>query len=78
MIVKGLKAKFAAIVTDGQGEMKGSLFRIAHIGFFDYLDTIAIIGALEQVAVAAKLPVPGLEFGKGLIAAQKVFAERVK
>ena len=78
VIVKGLKSKFAAIVTDGQGEMKGSLFRIAHIGFFDYLDTIAIIGALEQVAVAAKLPVPGLEFGKGLIAAQKVFAERVK
>lgn len=78
VIVKGLKSKFAAIVTDGQGEMKGHLFRIAHIGFFDYLDTIAIIGALEQVAVATKLPLPGLEFGKGLVAAQKVFAERVK
>ena len=75
-IVKGLRSKFAAIVTDGQGEMKGSLFRIAHIGFFDYFDTIAIIGALEQVAVAAKLPLPNLAFGVGLIAAQKVFAER--
>jgi aspartate aminotransferase-like enzyme len=78
IIVKGLKSKFAAIVTDGQGEMKGHLFRIAHIGFFDYLDTIAIIGALEQVAVAAKLPLTGFEFGKGLIAAQKTFAERTK
>lgn len=77
VIVKGLKSKFAAIVTDGQGEMKGSLFRIAHIGFFDYLDTIAIIGALEQVAIAHNI-LPGLEFGKGLVAAQKVFAERVK
>ncbi|WP_263410581.1 pyridoxal-phosphate-dependent aminotransferase family protein [Terriglobus tenax] len=77
VIVKGLKSKFAAIVTDGQGEMKGSLFRIAHIGFFDYLDTIAIIGALEQVAIANNI-LPGLEFGKGLIAAQKVFAEHVK
>jgi aspartate aminotransferase-like enzyme len=76
VIVKGLKSKFAAIVTDGQGEMKGHLFRIAHIGFFDYMDTIAIIGALEQVAIAAKLPLPGLAFGNGLIAAQKVFAER--
>jgi len=75
-IVKGLRSKFAAIVTDGQGEMKGSLFRIAHIGYFDYFDTIAIIGALEQVAVAAKLPLPNLAFGVGLIAAQKVFAER--
>jgi aspartate aminotransferase-like enzyme len=76
VIVKGLRSKFAAIVTDGQGEMKGSLFRIAHIGFFDYLDTIAIIGALEQVCVAAKLPLKNLDFGVGLIAAQKVFAER--
>jgi len=76
IIVKGLRSKFAAIVTDGQGDMKGSLFRIAHIGFFDYLDTIAIIGALEQVAVATKLPLPNLAFGAGLIAAQKVYAER--
>ena len=78
IIVKGLKSQFAAIVTDGQGEMKGQLFRIAHIGFFDYMDTIAIIGALEQVAAAAKLPLPGFEFGKGLIAAQKFYAEHAK
>jgi aspartate aminotransferase-like enzyme len=78
ILVKGLRSKFAAIVTDGQGEMKGSLFRIAHIGFFDYMDTIAIIGALEQVAIAANLPLPNLAFGTGLIAAQKVFAERTK
>jgi aspartate aminotransferase-like enzyme len=78
IIVKGLRSKFAAIVTDGQGEMKGSLFRIAHIGFFDYLDTIAIIGALEQVAISTKIPLPNLAFGTGLIAAQKVFAERTK
>jgi len=78
VIVKGLKSKFAAIVTDGQGEMKGSLFRIAHIGYFDYMDTIAIIGALEQVAISAKLPLPNLAFGTGLIAAQKFFAEHAK
>jgi aspartate aminotransferase-like enzyme len=76
IIVKGLKSQFAAIVTDGQGEMKGSLFRIAHIGFFDYMDTIAIIGALEQV-VAKFLPQTGIAFGTGLIAAQKVYADRV-
>jgi aspartate aminotransferase-like enzyme len=75
IIVKGLKSQFAAIVTDGQGEMKGSLFRIAHIGFFDYMDTIAIIGALEQV-LAKFLPQTGIAFGTGLIAAQKVYAER--
>jgi aspartate aminotransferase-like enzyme len=78
IIVKGFRSKFAVIVTDGQGEMKGSLFRIAHIGYFDYMDTIAIIGALEQVAIAAKIPLPNMAFGVGLIAAQKVFAERTK
>jgi aspartate aminotransferase-like enzyme len=78
ILVKGLKSQFAAIVTDGQGEMKGQLFRIAHIGFFDYMDTIAIIGALEQVIAKTKLPLPGFEFGKGLIAAQKLYADHAK
>jgi aspartate aminotransferase-like enzyme len=75
VIVKELKSRFAAIVTNGQGEMKGKLFRIAHIGLFDYMDTIAIIGALEQVA-ASKLNLPGFAFGQGLAAAQHVYAER--
>jgi aspartate aminotransferase-like enzyme len=77
-LVKGLKSQFAAIVTDGQGEMKGQLFRIAHLGYFDYMDTIAILGALEQVIAKTKLPLPNFEFGKGLIAAQKFFAENAK
>ena len=47
MIVKDLKARFAAIITNGQGEMQGKLFRIAHLGYFDYMDTIALMGALE-------------------------------
>jgi len=74
VIVKELKSRFGAIITNGQGEMKGQIFRIAHLGFFDYLDTIALIGALEQVVVKS-LPQLGVEFGKGLVAAQKVYAE---
>ena len=73
--VKALKSRFAAIMTDGQGEMKGQIFRIAHLGYFDYLDTIALIGALEQVAVQ-DLKLPGFAFGTALVAAQKVYAER--
>ena len=73
--VKAIRARFAAIITDGQGEMKGQIFRIAHLGYFDYLDTIALIGALEQVAVN-DLKLPGVEFGTALVAAQKVYAER--
>jgi len=72
--VKELKSRFAAVITNGQGEMKGQIFRIAHLGFFDYMDTIALVGALEQVAHALELP--GFAFGKALIAAQEVFASR--
>ena len=47
-VVKRLKADFGAIVSDGQGEMKGTMFRIAHIGYFDYLDTLGLLGGLER------------------------------
>ena len=75
VIVKELKSRFGATITNGQGEMKGKLFRIAHLGFFDYMDTVALIGALEHV-VATKLQLPGFAWGKGLIAAQELFAAR--
>ena len=53
--------------------MKGKIFRIAHLGFFDYLDTIALLGALEHIAKdTLKLPV---EYGQAVAAAQKVYAE---
>ncbi len=74
VICKGLKSRFGAIITNGQGEMQGKIFRIAHLGFFDYMDTIALIAALEQVMVTS-LPQLGVQFGAGLIAAQKVYAE---
>lgn len=70
-IVAGLRENFGAVVANGQGEMKGKLFRIAHIGYYDYLDTIGVIGALEHVLAAAAAPV---ELGAGLRAAQEVYA----
>ena len=75
IFVKELKSRFGAIITNGQGEMKGQIFRIAHLGFFDYMDTMALISALEQVIVKS-IPQLGAKFGDGLIAAQKLYAER--
>ncbi|HVP63268.1 MAG TPA: alanine--glyoxylate aminotransferase family protein [candidate division Zixibacteria bacterium] len=74
-IVKRLKSEFSTIVTDGQGEMKGHIFRIAHIGFFDYMDTIAVIGALEQVLHALD---SRYVLGRGLTAAQQVYLSHVR
>ena len=39
-VVKALKTKFALVTANGQGEMQGKIFRVAHLGFFDYLDTV--------------------------------------
>ena len=75
VICKELKSRFGATITNGQGEMQGKIFRFAHLGFFDALDTIALVGALEHV-VATKLNMPGFAWGNGLIAAQKVLAEK--
>src|SRR5690348_7093197 len=71
-IVKLFRNHFGAVIANGQGEMKGQLFRIAHLGYYDYLDTIAAIGALEQVLAEIGQPV---ELGSGLRAAQEVYAE---
>ncbi|PSH05449.1 MAG: alanine--glyoxylate aminotransferase family protein [Acidobacteria bacterium] len=75
-IVKGFKKEFAGVLSDGQGEMKGQILRIAHIGFLDYLDCIAIIAGLEQVL--AQLKPEGFQLGTGLRAAQLVYAEARK
>ena len=71
-IVKAFRNHFGAVIANGQGEMKGQLFRIAHLGYYDYLDTIAAIGALEQVLLQIGRPV---ELGAGLRAAQRVYAQ---
>ena len=73
-VVKALKAKFSLVTANGQGEMQGKIFRVAHLGFFDYLDTIAFLGAMEHIAkdtLGLKV-----EFGQAVAAAQKVYAER--
>ena len=44
-------------------------------GFFDPLDTLAVIGALEQVTIDS-LPPSKFQLGDALAAAQRVFAER--
>jgi aspartate aminotransferase-like enzyme len=71
-IVKEFREAFSAVVANGQGEMKGKLFRIAHIGYYDYLDTIGILAALEHVL--GSVTGNSVEYGAGVRAAQQVYA----
>ena len=70
-IFRAFRDRFGAHVANGQGEMKGKIFRIAHIGYYDYLDTIGVIAALEHVLAGIGVAV---ELGAGVRAAQQVFA----
>ncbi|HLB89987.1 MAG TPA: hypothetical protein VJK29_20175, partial [Terriglobales bacterium] len=71
-MVKEFRESFAAVVANGQGEMKGKLFRIAHLGYYDYLDTIGILAALEHVL--ASVTAKPVEYGAAVRAAQEVYA----
>jgi aspartate aminotransferase-like enzyme len=71
-LVKEFRDTFAAVVANGQGEMKGKLFRIAHLGYYDYLDTIGILAALEQVL--ASVTGKPVEYGAAVRAAQEVYS----
>jgi aspartate aminotransferase-like enzyme len=75
-IVKQFRESFAAVVANGQAEMKGQLFRIAHLGYYDYLDTIGILAALEHVL--ASVTGEPVEYGTAVRAAQEVYAKSLK
>jgi aspartate aminotransferase-like enzyme len=71
-IVKEFRDRFGAIIANGQGSMKGQIFRIAHLGYFDFPDLAGVISGLEIILHAQGLPV---RFGSGVAAVQKVYAE---
>jgi len=72
VIVKQFRERFGAIINDGQGSMKGQIFRIAHLGYFDFADLFAVIAELEIILAANGFPV---RFGAGVAAVQQVYAE---
>ena len=60
-------------IAGGQGEMKGQVFRLGHMGYVGDFDVVTALAALEQVLAELGHPV---DFGASVRAAQKVLAER--
>jgi len=73
-IVKGFRNQFGSIIANGQGTMKGQIFRIAHLGYFDFPDLFAMVAELEIILHSKGIPV---EFGKGVAAVQRIYADAV-
>src|SRR5580698_2588986 len=72
VIVKEFRSRFGAVIANGQGSMKGQIFRIAHLGYFDFADLFAVVAELEIILQANGYPV---EFGTGVAAVQHVYTE---
>jgi aspartate aminotransferase-like enzyme len=71
-IVKEMRTRFGAIIANGQGTMKGKIFRLAHLGYYDALELFAGLAGVE--IALQKLGHP-CELGSGVRAAQKVYME---
>jgi aspartate aminotransferase-like enzyme len=73
VIVKEFRQKFGSIIADGQSEMQGRLFRIAHLGYFDVADLFALIAELELILDANGVRV---KLGAGVAAVQQHYAAK--
>jgi aspartate aminotransferase-like enzyme len=73
IIIKEFKKNFGATLANGQGEMKGKLLRVAHLGYYDFTDMVAFVACLEIILKRLNVPV---ELGTGVTAAQQVFLEK--
>ena len=71
-IVRAFKDRFEAIIANGQGSMKGKIFRFAHLGYFDFHDLFATVAELETILRLLDQPV---ELGTGVAAAQRTYLE---
>ena len=60
-IIKALRDRFGITLAGGQGDLKGKIFRIGHIGWFDVFDITTALAAIE--IVSAEL---GLDIERGV------------
>ena len=65
-----LKSTYGITVAGGQGPLKGKIFRISHLGYYDELDVIGVVSAVELALRDAGYQ---FEAASGVSAAQQVF-----
>lgn len=68
-LVKRLRDRYGVSLTGGQDAVKGKIFRVAHLGYFDTFDILTSVAALEMAL--SDLGVP-LTRGAGVAAAEAI------
>jgi aspartate aminotransferase-like enzyme len=74
-IIKAAKGVYGVTLADGQGELKGKIFRISHMGYCSAMDIVAGAAAVELGLKAAGVPV---KLGAGVAACLEVIAKAPK
>lgn len=71
-IVSFLRDRFGITIAGGQDSLKGKIFRIGHLGFYDELDVLTVLAAVE---IALNKLGHRCELGKGVGAAAAYLSE---
>jgi aspartate aminotransferase-like enzyme len=74
-VVKWLKDKYEMYIVGGQGQAKGKIFRVAHMGYINEFDTIQGVSAIEMALSGLGY---SFNLGAGVAAAQAVFGKEAK
>ncbi|PIQ88905.1 MAG: aminotransferase [Candidatus Omnitrophica bacterium CG11_big_fil_rev_8_21_14_0_20_42_13] len=69
-LVKSMRDLYGVTIAGGQSELKGKIFRIAHMGYIDEFDIITGISCLEKALTNLGYK---FELGRGVKAAEEAF-----
>ena len=74
-LVRDLRDRFGITIANGQGELKGKIFRLGHIGWFDVFDITTALAAVELVLADLGAEI---ERGVAVTRALEVYDERAR
>lgn len=72
-LLKRLEKDYGLKLANGQDQLKGKIIRLGHMGYIDQFDILAAVAGIELALAEMGHPV---EPGKGLAAAQRVWADQ--
>lgn len=70
--VQCLREKYRVTVAGGQAQLKGKIFRVAHMGYYDHLDMVSFASAMEMALQDMGWR---FELGKAVAAVQIAYAK---
>jgi aspartate aminotransferase-like enzyme len=50
-VVKTMEKKYGVKIAGGQNQLKGKIFRLGHIGYYDEGDILRMVGAFESALI---------------------------